>query len=1389
MGWFFRIGARIFGQRNSSSMKTKHLPIALLLIAMISGILKISAKENVGSYAKITPPSINAACSEATVQSDLTVNNVRCRILLADMWWDLSPNDPPVYEIPKGSGLNSMFAGSLWIGGIDKGKQLKVAAQTYRQNGNDFWPGPLDTSDASVSQDVCNAYDKHFRITRKEVETFVTTGATTPGITSWPGNGDQSLGEAKYLAPFFDADGDGNYNPAAGDYPGYDLVAGDGYGECQENQCIPVDQLFGDETIWWVFNDKGNIHGETGGEPIGLEVRAQAFGFFTDDEINNMTFYNYRIFNRSTFELDTCYFGVWADADLGNAVDDYVGCDVKRGLGFTYNGDNFDDPPIGYGNNPPAIGIDFFRGPVADANDGRDNDRNGQTDEACEQNIMSGFLYYDNKNGVPFGNPTGATHFYNYLKMKWGDGNPVTYGGNGYNTGGPACHFMYPGNPSSDLHDWGTGGNITTTPTLPGWDEVTANNTPADRRMLESAGPFTLMPGAVNVITTGVVWARANAGGAQASVKLLQVVDDKAQALFDNCFKVLDGPTAPDVTIQELDKELILYLSNTDPNSNNYNEHYAEFDPLISLVDENGDPCPNVNKNYNFEGYKIYQLKSATVSSNDLDDPALARMVYQCDVKNGVSRLINYEFDQSLGAGVPKEKVNGADLGLQHSIKITTDAFAVGSPNLINHKAYYFMAVAYGYNEFKKYQQDVPPSSTNMCDAKAGATTGQKKPYKQGRKNLIAYSAIPHISTPYTGGTEIHGEYGSGPQIQRIEGNGNGGMNLDLNAASVAEILSSPDHRTKTPIYNYGRGPVDVRVVDPLNVPEGNSFTLKFDSLNIANSTWTLINNTTGDIIHSDKTIETANEQLLMRWGLSISIAQIADPGTPASLNNGFISGSMTFADPDKKWLTALADKDGPYYSNWIRSGNIVNTSTFVDDYVNVDVDQIYEGVIGGTWAPYRVCASTNLSGSFDPTKYYTGPGLKDNIMAQTPLKDLASVDVVLTSDKSKWTRSVVLEMCEDSNYSENTTTISTRARKLDFRRAPSVDKNGSTATGPDNNDYATGMGWFPGYAINVETGERLNIAFGENSALVNENGNDMLWNPTPNQTAQTYHLPWETSAQAYGGPVYGGQHYIYVFGHNRDNDVPGSPTPNDFVNVSRYDEGKSIRDILGLNNGMPSESPGGKEKVEVFKDAMWVNIPLLAASHSLLETDATIKLRIAKPYKKGYSSVYFIDGLNTFYSDTAGTAFGQNSNLPMYSFTTNGIATHTGNNDVAVEALEQIRAVPNPYYAYSNYETNNLDNRIKITNLPEVCTVSIYNLSGTLLRKFKKGLPVVNLEPKGSTSAESWHDGTLDWDLKNSAGIPISSGVYIIHVEVPGVGEKVVKWFGVMRPIDLDSF
>ena len=44
----------------------------------------------------------------------------------------------------------------------------------------------------------------------------------------------------------------------------------------------------------------------------------------------------------------------------------------------------------------------------------------------------------------------------------------------------------------------------------------------------------------------------------------------------------------------------------------------------------------------------------------------------------------------------------------------------------------------------------------------------------------------------------------------------------------------------------------------------------------------------------------------------------------------------------------------------------------------------------------------------------------------------------------------------------------------------------------------------------------------------------------------------------------------------------------------------------------------------------------------------------------------------------------------------------------------------------------------------------------------------------------------TNSLEIKN---IPISSGLYLIHVDVPDVGERVLKWFGVIRPPDLDQF
>ncbi len=476
--------------------------------------------------------SLTTSCPEITAQADLDVNNVRAMLLgSADMWWDMANAR---YEIPKGGGVHAIFAGSLWIGAIDNLGQLKVAAQTYRQTGNDFWSGPVDTVNGTSPDSACWKYDRIWNVNRFMVEEFIQRyndpSYTIPkDILEWPAHGDPSKNESYYLAPFIDKNADGIYKPTDGDYPAYDFT---GNQNCQYN-------LLGDQTLWWVFNDVGGTHTETGGDSLGLEIHAQAFAYQTNDEINDATFYQYKVINRSTFTLDSMYWGQFIDVDLGCYTDDYAACDVKRGLGYCYNGDDNDEVncgSYGYGLHPPAIGFDFLGGPLANANDGVDNDRDSSIDEAGERIMMSMYMCYGGWG--PTDNPSGAQHFYNYLKSVWGDGLPFTYGGYGYSfSGGQPCKFLYPGN--SDPYGWGTEGIP-----MPPWDEVSAGNIPNDRQTVMSAGPFTMQPGEVQYITHGVIWGRDTAGGALAGVIAMQKADDKAQALFDACF---DMPCYPPV--------------------------------------------------------------------------------------------------------------------------------------------------------------------------------------------------------------------------------------------------------------------------------------------------------------------------------------------------------------------------------------------------------------------------------------------------------------------------------------------------------------------------------------------------------------------------------------------------------------------------------------------------------------------------------------------------------------------------------------------------------------------------------------------------------------------------------------------------------------------------
>ena len=218
--------------------------------------------------------------------------------------------------------------------------------------------------------------------------------------------------------------------------------------------------------------------------------------------------------------------------------------------------------------------------------------------------------------------------------------------------------------------------------------------------------------------------------------------------------------------------------------------------------------------------------------------------------------------------------------------------------------------------------------------------------------------------------------------------------------------------------------------------------------------------------------------------------------------------------------------------------------------------------------------------------------------------------------------------------------------------------------------------------------------------------------------------------------------------GHNQ---LDAAPNPN--KDCPAYDEGAWLRTNIAL---------GGIPKKWAYANAMWVGIPMAVQGETWLSNDIKLRIRVAKPYTRYFAT------------STDVAANPQNDNFPMYNFSTGDIATATKNNEMAKSALDIINIVPNPYYAFSKYETTQIDNRVKIVNLPVKCTISIYSVNGSLIRQFKK-------DDNVRTS--------VDWDMKNHAGIPISGGVYIIHVKAEGIGEKVIKWFGVLRPTDLNSF
>ena len=1323
-----------------------------MLFFATSAFAYYAPKEKSSTPANNQTVTFREQCVTANEQIDQDVNNVRARLTTGgDVWWNRNDGKYVVPKVDPGQQeVSSIFAGAVWLGGVDPGGNLKVACQTYgNANGqSDFWPGPLIDGSGTTDKVLCDQWERFFEVSGQEVQEHLalfeakrsgtaeyTADMVPKGLKEWPAVGNpfffSEIGfdlpfTTQGLAGFFDENDDGIYNPLDGDFPTIEIRG-----------CEEFPPQFPDEMIFWIYNDEGGgaIHGESMGIPIRMEVQVQAFGYATNDEINNMTFQRYKLINRASEDIDSTYFAMWVDPDLGCYVDDYIGCDVERSLGYTYNEDAVDGDAqctgIGvYGENVPIIGVDYFRGPL---------------NEFREELGMSTFTYYNNGTiGTPppgTTDPGDAQDFYNYLTGTWLDGTPFTFGGNAYNA------------QSTNFIDYA----FVDPPNDPeGWSMCTEDLPFGDRRTIQASGPFKLQPGAVNELIIGAVWV-PDLPYPCPSIKALQDADDISQDLFDNCFDILDGPDAPDVDWVELDQELIAVFTNKPfPASNNANETYEEA----------GVGFPRgVDSTYNFEGYLLYQLAGPNVDlARDIDNPEQVRLIYQVDVRNGINTLYNWisvenpnfdPTDQESREFVfyPEVQAEGADEGIRHTFSIKEDQFGVTDQRLINHRRYYFTALAYAHNEYE------PFDAINQ--------TGQAETFVIGRKNIRTYGPIPRPIID----RELNSSYGEGPVITRIDGRGVGGNFIDIAEESMAEIVAAiragGSYQGEI-TYQNGKGPIDVRIYNPIDVVDGE-FELTFIDENMNNDEldnevfWLLTDLATGEQFQSGKTLDTLNEEIFGQYGFTVTIGQTDDVGEWADPTDGAIGYEQTYGSPDQ-----------PFWFSGVPNGLVptglppfvANFFTFIDNREDWD-DREHEvlGNIGpGYFVPYQVARfQQELGGAYlTPAWRAYGGGLGTLVMDEDRIRNLNNVDIVFTSDKELWSRCMVVEtmMPEYEQFpyltdgqqfirGENLIGFGDKIEHFDLRGAPSVDKNGNPSTTPG--DY--GMGWFPGYAIDVETGNRLNIFFGENSAYRQEvfgdviidelfggsiNGADMIFNPEDQ-------LYVDLGVQNLLSYYVGGQHWV-------------------FVTNTEYDECETYRPLLDPAN------PTLIRKRNALRDVTWAGLPLpqpgmrfTSIEEGLIPNDVTVKMRVDNPYDIAV-------GTNEF------------NGYPTYRFKIEGKEASELDAVGVENALDAINVVPNPYYAYSDYENATNTTLVKITNLPAKCVVTIYSLDGKFIRQYNRDEQPGN--PFGSGINNSQVIPDLEWDLKNNKGIPIAAGVYLIHVN-SDLGERTIKWFGINRKFD----
>jgi len=246
----------------------------------------------------------------------------------------------PAFRVPRTGLAHSLEEAAPWVVGTHMGERCHATPLH----------GDVMAAQAGPSADVMDDdfFTRYYKVWKLD-QTMIANHAAhwaDPGyeaphaILTWPGNGLVAKGEPARIAPFADLNGNGLYEPLAGEYP----------------------LIRGDQAIYSIQHSIPDYGGTYPLMQLDLGIMIYAYDQPSNVDLYNTVFANFTIIDRGPEDYTDVRFGMFTDLSLGNPDDDFFGCDSLQSLYYVYNADDLDETyySYGYGSEIPAQGVMFL---------------------------------------------------------------------------------------------------------------------------------------------------------------------------------------------------------------------------------------------------------------------------------------------------------------------------------------------------------------------------------------------------------------------------------------------------------------------------------------------------------------------------------------------------------------------------------------------------------------------------------------------------------------------------------------------------------------------------------------------------------------------------------------------------------------------------------------------------------------------------------------------------------------------------------------------------------------------------------------------------------------------------------------------------------------------